>query len=229
MKCLLSFVGLLLLSSAVSQTEKPPGEVLLVKIHSRYFKAPCKCYTFSQRNTHYRNDSVKGNSEWHEKVDFPDRFTIYFGDTVRKNYVAFRSDSSVRYKAGAFVSSKPDSNTLLLLLGGMFYRDIDDVIQRLKDARFDLTKTYVTKWMSDRVNVIGAVAGDTSSNQIWVDDKQLRVVRIIERMPGGETMDLRFENFQKWCKGYVETKVSFRRNGKLEQAEEYYNIKECAR
>ncbi len=39
-------------------------------------------------------------------------------------------------------------------------------------------------------------------------------------------MDLRFEAHQRSCKGFTESKVSFRRNGKLEQLEEYYDIKE---
>jgi len=38
-------------------------------------------------------------------------------------------------------------------------------------------------------------------------------------------MDMRFEAHQYWCKGYMETKVSFRRNGKLEQVEEYFDIR----
>ncbi len=42
-----------------------------------------------------------------------------------------------------------------------------------------------------------------------------------------EMMDMRFETHQKHCKGFVETKVSFRRNGRLEQVEEYYDIKEA--
>ena len=68
-------------------------------------------------------------------------------------------------------------------------------------------------------------SADSLSNRIWVDKKELRVVRIVERMNSGEMMDLRFEAFRPWCKGYVETLVSFRRNGKLEQEEEYYNLK----
>jgi hypothetical protein len=38
-------------------------------------------------------------------------------------------------------------------------------------------------------------------------------------------MDMTFEAYQKNCNGYIETKVTFKRNGKIEQMEEYYNIK----
>jgi hypothetical protein len=70
--------------------------------------------------------------------------------------------------------------------------------------------------------------GDLSSNQIWVDKKTLLVMRIIEKMNEQETMDMRFEEHKQSCKGYMETKVSFRRNGVLEQVEEYYDIKETS-
>ena len=39
------------------------------------------------------------------------------------------------------------------------------------------------------------------------------------------TMDMTFDAFQKSCDGYTETKVTFKRNGKIEQVEEYYDIK----
>jgi hypothetical protein len=50
-------------------------------------------------------------------------------------------------------------------------------------------------------------------------------LRIIEKMNATDTMDMRFEAYQNWCKGHVETKVAFYRNGKLEQVETYYDLK----
>jgi hypothetical protein len=73
--------------------------------------------------------------------------------------------------------------------------------------------------------LIGAIKGDTISNQIWVSKKKWRIVRIIEKIDEGNTMDMTFDAFQPNCDGYTETKVTFKRNGKIEQVEEYYNIK----
>jgi hypothetical protein len=212
--------------AAQTEAETPVGEKLLVKMYNKYKKGPCGCYTFSQKNAHYKADTVSGTSVWHERIEFPDRFTIVFGDSAKGNYVVFRNDSSLQYRAGKFIKSKTDSSALLLLLGGMFYRPFDDVLQRLRDAKFDLTKTHEENWNGSVVNVIGAIKGDVTSNQFWIDKKTMRIMRIIQWI-GPETMDMRFESHQKWCGGYVETKVSFRRNGKLEQVEEYYNIREC--
>jgi hypothetical protein len=83
-------------------------------------------------------------------------------------------------------------------------------------------------WNGTEVYVVGAKKDDVQSNQLWIDKKTLRVLRIIEKMNEQETMDMRFEAHQDWCKGYLETRVSFRRNGVLEQVEEYYDLKPTA-
>jgi|JI8StandDraft_1071087.scaffolds.fasta_scaffold16709_3 hypothetical protein len=202
------------------------GMDVLKRMHEQFAKGPCQCYTFSQKNTHYRNDSVVGTSEWHETVVFPDIFKIEFGDKKQGNYMLFRNDSAYRFKMGVFQNARRDSNSLLLILGGMYYRDFKDVTIRLKKAGFDFESLSQQTWGQYKAYVIGAKSNDLKSNQIWIDKQSLKVLRIIETMGNGDTMDMRFEAHQAWCKGFVETKVSFRRNGKLEQVEEYYNLQE---
>ena len=201
------------------------GADVLAQMHKRYGKGMCQYYTFSQRNTHYENDTMVGNSVWHESVGLPDKFRIVFGDSAKGNSVLFRNDSVYHFRKSSLAKADRDSNTLLLLLGGMYYRDLQDVEARLKKAGFDLEKTSERKWQKAEVYVVGASNGDELSNQFWVDKKDLRVVRIIEKLNEKDLMDMRFESHRKWCKGWVEDKVSFRRNGHLEQVEEYFNLK----
>lgn len=201
------------------------GKDVLSAMHGKYKNGPCKSYTFSQKNTHYKNDSIIGNSEWHEYVDLPDKFRIDFGKTEEGNFIIYKNDSSYRYKNHLLKKTSYDLNILLLLLGGMYYRELPDVIERLEKEHYNTQIMSVQKWNKQNTFVIGAPKGDTSSNQIWVDKKSLRVIRIIEKMDSESTMDMTFDSFQKNCKGYTETKVTFRRNGKIEQVEEYYNIK----
>lgn len=201
------------------------GTDVLKKMHNSYKSAPCKAYTFSQKNTHYRNDSMIGNSDWHEAIEFPDKFRINFGDSLKENFVIFKNDSSYNYRNFELKKVSYNSNNLLLLLGGMYYRNLDDVIKRLDKENYNTNVLSHQKIGKERFYVIGAFRDDTLSNQIWVSKKNLRIVKIIEKWENGDTMDMRFEAYQPNCKGFVETKVSFRRNGKLEQVEEYYNIK----
>lgn len=208
------------------QVRAQSGSDILKIMHTTYFKKVCKSYTFSQKNTHYKGDTISGQSVWHEAIDFPDQFRIDFGEKSQGNFILFRNDSALNYRKGSFVKARSDSNTLLLILGGMYYRSFDDVSIRLKNAGYDLTQLSSQTWKGESVYVIGAKEGDLISNQIWVNKKTLCVERILEKMNVNDIMDMRFESHTKLCEGFIENKVSFRRNGKLEQVEEYYDIKE---
>ncbi|MBP8033650.1 MAG: hypothetical protein KAZ71_03570 [Bacteroidia bacterium] len=206
------------------QSKFTTGKDVIDFMYQKHKQGPCKTYTFSQKNTHYRNDSVIGNSEWHEYIEFPDKFRIDFGKTEDGNFVIFKNDSAYRYKNNQLKKVSENSNILLLLLGGMYYRDLSDIINRLEKEHYNTKIVSEQKWNKQQMFVIGAIKGDSLSNQIWVEKKNWRVVRIIERMDAENIMDMTFDAFQKNCKGYIETKVTFKRNGKIEQVEEYYNI-----
>lgn len=201
------------------------GEVFLRNLHKRFYQGPCKIYSFSQKNSHYRNDSLINNSVWHEAIEFPDKFRIHFGDKAEGNYVLFKNDSVYNYRKGMFTKSRADSNSLLLILGGMFYRSFEDACLRLKFSGYNINLLSEQNWETKEVVVLGAAQGDLSVNQIWFDKKTLKVIRIIEKINANDSMDMRFESYQNWCKGHVETKVAFYRNGKLEQVEEYFDLK----
>lgn len=213
------------IDAATPKVKFENGKDVIDFMYQKYRQGPCKLYTFSQKNTHYRNDSIIGHSEWHEYIEFPDKFRIDFGEKTEGNFVIFKNDSSYSYRKNELKKIKHDTNTLLLLLGGMYYREPADVDVRLKNEGYNTKLLSHQKWNKQTVYVIGAVVGDESSNQIWVSKKNWRVVRIIEKMDEKSTMDMTFDAFQKSCNGYTETKVTFKRNGKIEQVEEYFDIK----
>jgi outer membrane lipoprotein-sorting protein len=213
------------IDAGAPKTKFENGKDLVDFMYQKYRQGPCKAYTFSQKNTHYRNDSVIGHSEWHEFIEFPDKFRINFGDPEEGNFVIFKNDSSYSYKKNELKKTNYNSNNLLLLLGGMYYREVPDVVARLEKEGYNTKLISTQKWNKQNIQVIGALEGDTISNQIWVTKKNWRVVRIIEQMDDGSYMDMTFDDFQKNCNGYTETKVTFKRNGKIEQVEEYHDIK----
>ncbi len=231
MRFLFSFIFVLLAMAGSAQIAvrfavyATTGDDVLDKMYLKYKNAPCKRYTFSQKNYHYRNDSVIGNSEWHEYVEFPDKFRIDFEYPSQGNFVIFKNDSSYSYKNSELKKTKYNTNNLLLLLGGMYYRELKDVLARLKNDGYNTQMVSNQKWNKQKVYVIGANAGDLKSNQIWVNKSDLKIVRIIERIDGENTMDMTFDSYQKLCSAFTETKVTFKRNGKIEQVEEYFDIK----
>lgn len=218
----------LLMFSCIALAQEPQtGSDVVALMHKKYYLGPCKCYTFSQKNSHYRNDSLIRHSEWHEAIEYPDKFRINFGDKAEGSFIVFKHDSAFTYKKNTLHRARPDTNNLLLLIGGMYYRKLDDVLHRLKKKDYKLNVLSTQMWNGREVYVIGAKQNDLKSNQLWVDKRMLITLRIIEKLGTGDLMDMRFEAHEPVCKGFIETKVSFRRNGKLEQVEEYYNIKKA--
>lgn len=200
------------------------GYELIKLMHNKFKYKPCKSYSFSQNNILYKNDSVLGKSVWHEYVEFPDKFRIDFNEKAGGDFVIFRNDSSLNYKNFKLIKANQDTNTLLLLLGGMYYRDLGDIYKRLEKASYDLKIISFQKWNKKNYYVIGANLNDSTSNQIWINKSSLQITRIIEKSYNN-SIEFYFEKFKKLCNAYTETKVVFKRNGKIEQVEDYYDIK----
>lgn len=215
-----------LLSAVMANAQYIHSIELIIAMNAKLNNAPCKAYSFSQKNTHYRNDSVIGHSVWHEAVEFPDKFVIMIENKDGANRLVFKNDSAFRYKENKLLSSRVDSSMLILVMGGMYHREVNDVIRRFNEAKYNLDVLTEQPWQDRPTWVIGAKPGDLKSNQLWIDKETFKVMRLIQRINATDVMDMRFEKHQKMCNAFVETQVSFRRNGKLEQVEEYYDIKE---
>ena len=107
----------------------------------------------------------------------------------------------------------------------MYFRPLSDVVARLQKEGYDTSVLSLQRRKKTSYFVIGALQGDSTSNQIWVNKKKYRVERIIEKIDADHTMDMTFDAFQKLCDAFTETIVTFKNNGKLEQQEHYYHIK----
>jgi hypothetical protein len=208
-----------------AQTDIENGNDVINIMYKKYKKAPCKSYTFSQKNTLYRNDSIISNSVWYESIEFPDKFRIDYDDKTKGNYVIFKNDSAFYFRSHKLKKSNSDQNILLLLLGGMYYREPSQIIKRLKKEGFRTDLMHIEETKLGKIYVLGTNKPDSEENQIWVEGKEFKVVKIIQTMRDKSLMEMTFDAHQKNCEGYTETKVTFKRNGKIEQVEEYYDIK----
>ena len=112
----------------------------------------------------------------------------------------------------------------MFLLGGMYLVPLDTVISEFKQKAYDLSKTMETDWDGHKVFVIGADRTDSSGNSLWVDARELYVVRQIE-MDNDLRLDARMSKHQNLGNGWSETYVDIYGNGKLIQTESYANLK----
>jgi len=218
---------LFFVSNTVLFAQYRTGEELLAVMHKKYYHNYCKTVQFEQKTIRYKNDIVTNNdvvidtAYWYEWISYPDKFRIDIGAKFGGNGVIFKNDSAYSYKKHKLVKTRADKNDLLLLLGGMYFREFDDVKTRLKKSGYDLGKIKIYTLNNINCFVIGA----EGSYQIWVDKKDLKIIGLKTKLTETDWLEIRFDAFQKSCKGFNETKVTAKKNGKLEQVEEYQNIK----
>ena len=196
-------------------------------MHTKYKGKYCQTVQFDQRTFRYdTNHVLKDTSYWYEWISYPDKFRIDFGKKFGGNCVIFRNDSVFNYKNHKLVKKEKDENDLLLLLGGMYFRSYEEVVVRLKTTGYDLSKVSFIDHNGKSAHVIGSYdPKKENTHQIWVDTTDLKVIKLKTKLNERDWLDIYFDGFKRSCKGFTETKVTAYKNGKLEQKEEYLNLK----
>ena len=205
----------------------PPttGRDIVKKMHDRYAGKWYRSFTFNQTTEFYRNDSLKGTQTWWEAIRFPDRFRMDFGEADSGNAAIFRGDSSYRFRNGKLRSATINNNEgLIFLLGGMYFHPQDQTIKMLGDLHYDLDKFHEDVWKGKPVFVIGAGKGEEGVNQLWVDAKDLYLVRML-KFDGPRKEEALFDDYQSFDGNWTETKCIFYIDNKLVQKEIYHDCK----
>jgi hypothetical protein len=215
----------LFLVTAIGRPAVPvTGKDIVLKMYNRYSGKWYQTYTFNQTTEFYRNDSLKGTQTWYEAVKFPGKFRIDFGEADSGNAVIFNADSSYNFKNGKLKSTRKNDDDLSFLLGGMYFYTPDQVLFKLKGLGYDLGRFHVDIWEGKPVFVIGAAKGDTTINQLWIDQKDLYLVRML-KFDGGRKEEGIFGEQKAFGGGWSETKCRFYFNDKLVQVETYHDCK----
>lgn len=192
------------------------GDQLLRAMWKKYNGKPARCVTFTQKTT---RAGKAGNYQatWYENICYPDKFRIDFDTFPSPRAVIFRNDSHFVIRNGEVVKKNEEKNELLLLLGGMYFRKLDDVMARITASGYDLGTLRDTLFTGTACFIIGKKDG----KQIWVEKKLLRVKRLI--VPE-EDLDAIVEEWAPSGKAWMEKKISFWSAGQLVQSEEYINL-----
>ena len=195
---------------------------LLKKMYSRYSGKWYTSLTFSQTTESYRNDSLVKTATWYEAIKYPDKFRIDFGDIKNGNAVIFTKDSTYNFRNGKPGRITANTDDLTFLLGGMYFYDFDSVVSKLHQLGYDLEHFHEDRWKGHDVYVIGAKDTAQKLNQLWIDKKNLFVVRFIKYTDGHKEEGI-LDHHQKFGGGWSETSCIFFADGKLVQKETYHN------
>src|SRR4051794_18548965 len=158
-------IGLRLTSSAA----------LLKAMHDRYDGKFLKTMSFLQNNTQYTSTGAEKKSQWYEHIEVPGKLRIAFLPATTKSGLVQVDDKVASFDNGIRVDFRPSINPLLLLTADVYVAPIASISRDLDSLHVDMELMRNDEWNGQPVYVIGAKAGDTTSNQMWVDRDHLRL------------------------------------------------------
>ena len=201
----------------------PPhnGQELVRAMHDRYAGHWYHGATFVQKTIHETGDV----ENWYEALTVPGRLRIDIAPLDSGKAIIFRSDSIYIIGADTVEQRAPLIHPLMVLGFDVYGESVDTTVARLQALKFDLTKLRADTWQGRPVYVVGADAGDSTTNQFWVDQDRLLFVRMIQRTRTGGVAESQFNKYQKLDGGWMAPEVVFYRDGKLVTTEQYGDIR----
>ncbi|MFD0793322.1 hypothetical protein ACFQZX_06805 [Mucilaginibacter litoreus] len=214
----------IVLSVGFTPSKQPTSTDIIKKMYNRYHGKWHSSLAFTQTTGRYRNDSLIKTDTWQERILYPDRLRIDFGDPALGNGVIYRADSSYLFRSNKIMRAAKDENELIFFLGGLYFKPLQDVLAHFKALNFDLNKFHESTWKGKAVYVLGAVSDNEKVTQLWIDAGKLVPVRYFKYATNGK-MEATFEEHKMIAGAWSETFCKFYINDKLLQTETYTGIK----
>jgi hypothetical protein len=197
-------------------------------MHDRYGGKYLKSMAFLQNNIAYTTTGQEQKSQWYEHIEFPGKLRIAFLPASQKSGMVQVDDRVASFDNGIRVDFRPSVNPLLLLTADVYVAPVATVMRGLDSLGVDQETIRIDKWEGEAVYVVGAKAGDSTSNQMWVDKDHLRLVRFIQRSKTGDrtiVSDIRVRSYKDIQGFEVPTEFLVLRNGRPVWREQYADVR----
>jgi hypothetical protein len=201
---------------------------LIKAMHDRYDGKYLKTISFLQNNTAYTTTGQEQKSQWYEHIEVPGKLRIAFLPATQKSGLVQIDDRVASFDNGIRVDFRPSVNPLLLLTADVYVAPVATIMRELDTLHVDGDTFRDDTWEGQPVYIVGAKAGDTTSNQLWVDRGELRLVRFIQSQRVGErttVSDIRVKGYKEIGGFDVPTEFLVIRNGRPVWREEYADVR----
>ena len=202
------------------------GRSLLEAMHTRYDGRWFRTLSFLQNNTLYPASGGEQKTQWLEHLSVPGKLRIDYLPLANHSGVLYEGGRVHVFDNGRRVQSQPGVNPLLLLGFDVYAQPVEATARTLDSLGFDLDVMHTTEWQGRRTVVIGAAAGDTVTNQFWVDADRLLFVRLLQRNPAGPVVtETRFDRYTEFDGHPIAIEVLMLRNGRPYFKEQYADVR----
>lgn len=219
----LPLLALSLALAPPSPADSITGADVIRMMQARYAGRWYTTATFTQR-------TIRPNTPveiWYEALSLPGSLRIDIAPLSDRNVLLFRNDSIYQYAAGELKPGRPFVHPLMLLGFDVYALPPERTIAALTALGYDLTKAHAGTWQDRTVWIVGAAAGDSISNQFWIDQERLVFVRSLgphPRKPGVQT-EVQFNKYVRLGQGWIETEVLQLEAGVVLLTEEYLDVR----
>ncbi len=201
---------------------------LVKAMHDRYGGKYLKTMSFLQNNTAYTTTGQEQKSQWYEHIEIPGKLRIAFLPASQRSGLVQVGDRVASFDNGIRVDFRRSVNPLVLLTADVYVAPVAAIMRGLDTLGVDQEMIRSDQWEGQPVYVVGAKAGDTTSNQMWVDKDDLRLVRFIQRSKAGDrttVSDIRVSGYKEIQGFEVPTKFLVLRNGRPVWREVYADVR----
>jgi hypothetical protein len=215
-------------TAKVAAARLTSGSSVVRAMHDLYGGKYLKTMSFLQNNTAYTTSGKEQHSQWYEHMEVPGKLRIAFLPATQRSGLVQVDDNVASFDNGIRTDIRPSVNPLLLLTADVYAAPVSTIMRGLDSLSVDAEVIRIDEWEGHPVYVVGAKAGDSTSNQMWVDADRLLLLRFIQRGKSGERpviSDYRVENY-KDIQGYqIPTEFLVIRNGRPVWREQYANVR----
>ena len=204
------------------------GSAVVKAMHDLYAGKFVKTMSFLQNNTAYTSAGQEQHSQWYEHLEVPGKLRIAFLPATQRSGLVQVGDKVASFDNGIRVDFRPSVNPLLLLTADVYAAPVPTIMRGLDSLNVDTDVIRTDEWEGRPVYVIGAKAGDSTSNQMWIDAEKLLLLRFIQRGKSTErpmVSDIRVGSYKE-IQGYqIPTEFLVIRNGRPVWREQYANVR----
>ena len=230
MKTMRSLGTIVFILAAISMAQAAKitsTDQLVQAMQSKYAKSWYKTATFVQKTTNIDKDGNQKVETWYEAMSLPGSLRIDFTPTKDGNGILFTNGQVYSFKGGKVDTNRPFVHPLMVLGFDIYGLPQNDVMEKLKGLKFDVSIFREDTWQGRPVYVVGAKQGDLHSPQFWIDQKNLYFVRMLRPAgrDGAQTQETQFNKYVKLGGGWMSPEVIFKVDDKLVTTEEYSDLR----
>jgi hypothetical protein len=221
----LSSIAMLAACARVRQgasTKDHSGADVIRELHLRYTGKRFTHVTFVQTT----EPSDGATETWYEALAPLGRVRVDIAPLSARNAFFYRNDSNYVLRNGSIVVAQGNQRWLsMLMLLDIYALPLEAVLRRLAELGLDVADHHDTQWRGRPVHVVGALAGDTISPQVWLDEEHLYAVRLVQRAADtGVTYVWHISEHRFLEGGWIEGEIRIFSAGRLLVRERYAEI-----